>query len=236
MTTAAAAPPAYAAVASSRSRASTSSTTGAAATIKLYSNASERRKYNELADLYAILKATEHLEVSYSRDAISKEAYTEACSKLLIQYKGAKQALQHDPTLNTIEDFIRCYKAECPRAIKRLIHDGVPATHMHTDHSAASKTGAVVAEAVQQFITVMDQLKLGYKAVDELTPGFLDLLASLNRTPGLADDFEPKLKVHHWVTVLQEMNASDEISDDQARQMALDIDTSYNTYFHSLDK
>lgn len=78
--------------------------------IKLYDNARSRKQFDELADLYAIFKATQHLEVAYSRDAISKDAYTEACSKLISQFKTAQHVLVDSPHENAV-DFLNYYKA-----------------------------------------------------------------------------------------------------------------------------
>ena len=39
--------------------------------VKLYSNAREREHYENLADLYAIIKTVEHVEKAYIRDAIT---------------------------------------------------------------------------------------------------------------------------------------------------------------------
>ena len=199
--------------------------------IRLYENSRDRKIYSELADLYAIFKATEHLEVAYARDAVGKEEYNQACSKLLQQYKGARQAVVNDSRVSSVEQFLDVYKVECPRATKRLLIDMVPADVIDPGHSTAQNTGVIVADTVSNFITVIDQLKLGIRAVDELTLCLHDLMANLNRTIGVPDDFEPKRKVHHWVTVLSTMGASDEISDEQSRQIELDMQTSYQTYF-----
>lgn len=43
-------------------------------------------KYSR-ADLYAIIKTTEKLERAFVRDAVSAEAYEEACSRLIGQFK-----------------------------------------------------------------------------------------------------------------------------------------------------
>ena len=48
--------------------------------------------------------------------------------------------------------------------------------------------------------------------------------------------FAPKLKVHQWVKLLQSMAATAEITEDQARQLELDMNTSYSHYFQSLGK
>ena len=199
--------------------------------VRLYENSRERKTYTELADLYAIFKATEHLEVAYARDAIGKAEYNQACSKLIQQYKGARQAIDADDRVSSVEQFLDVYKAECPRATKRLLIDMVPADVIDSGHSTAQNTGVIVADTVSNFITVIDQLKLGIRAVDELTLCIHDLMANLNRTVGVPEDFEPKRKVHHWVTVLSTLGASDQISEDQARQIELDMQTSYQTYF-----
>ena len=203
--------------------------------IKLYENARERKAINELADLYAIFKATEHLEVSYARDAITKDAYTTACSKLISQYKTAEHILEKSPHANATA-FLQHYNAasDCTRAMRRLLQEGVPATFVHQDHSVTNNTQIIVAETVGNFITVIDTLKLNVVAVDELTIAMVDLMANLNRTAGMPDDFGPKLKVHQWVKMLQTMSATDEITEDQARQLELDMNTSYSTYFQSL--
>jgi len=205
--------------------------------IKLYDNARERNAINELADLYAIFKATEHLEASFSRDAITKDAYTTACSKLISQFKTAEHTLENSPHANATA-FLQHYNAasDCTRAMRRLIQEGVPATFIHQDHSVTNNTQIVVAETVTNFITVIDTLKLNILAVDELTIRMVDLMANLNRTAGMPDDFEPKLKVHQWVKLLQSMSATDEITEDQARQLELDMNTSYSTYFQSLSQ
>ena len=33
----------------------------------------ERRRYEDMADLYSIIKATEHLEAAFARDAVSQD-------------------------------------------------------------------------------------------------------------------------------------------------------------------
>jgi len=50
--------------------------------IELFESSREREHYDNLADLYAVILATEHLERAYVRDAITKE---EVCSSFLSQ-------------------------------------------------------------------------------------------------------------------------------------------------------
>ena len=48
--------------------------------MKLWADTKDRRKYEDLSDLFAIFKTTEHLEAAYVRDAITPE---QVCSHLL---------------------------------------------------------------------------------------------------------------------------------------------------------
>jgi ESCRT-I complex subunit VPS28 len=60
--------------------------------IELYSNAKERQAYDDQANLYAIIMATEHLERAYARDDLTKEEYTTECNKLISQFRLAEKA------------------------------------------------------------------------------------------------------------------------------------------------
>lgn len=41
--------------------------------VELYTNSRERQQYDEQANLYAIITATEHLERAYAKDDITRE-------------------------------------------------------------------------------------------------------------------------------------------------------------------
>lgn len=102
-----------------------------------------------MADLYAIIQCTEHLEKAYIRDAVHADEYTPACLKLLAQFKTARSMLGYD-SIKDVEGFMRDWKLECPAAAKRLLEIGVPATTEHTTHVANSSSSAkYVAQTVQ---------------------------------------------------------------------------------------
>lgn len=61
-------------------------------TIDLFETAQEREHYDNLADLYAIIVATQHLEKAYARDAITRKEYVTECNKLIGQFKLAEKA------------------------------------------------------------------------------------------------------------------------------------------------
>jgi hypothetical protein len=136
--------------------------------IKLDGSRDERFLNDALSDLYAILVATEHLETLFVRDLISAEEYGPACTKLIAQYRTAKEALAAN--LPSVSTFVQDFDMQVPAAFKRLERIGVPAT---VEHGGASKSEGksseiYVAAAVQHFITTMDSLKLEMYAVDEV--------------------------------------------------------------------
>jgi ESCRT-I complex subunit VPS28 len=60
--------------------------------VELYTTSKERQMYDDQANLYAIIMATEHLERAFARDAITREEYTTECNKLISQFRLAEKA------------------------------------------------------------------------------------------------------------------------------------------------
>lgn len=204
--------------------------------IKLYTTTRERRKFDDLGDLYALIKTTEKLEKAYARDAITAEDYEKACLRLISQFKASESALRRDGTISGAEEFMRDYRMDCPRAKERLLRCGVPATVLHKSAGSASdgaETAVRVAECVQHFITAMDALKLEQRAVDEVQPLVSDLMNSLTRVPNARVDAAQD-KLGNWLVILNGMRAADEIDEDQARQLLFDLDAAYSDFHRSL--
>jgi ESCRT-I complex subunit VPS28 len=80
----------------------------------------------------------------------------------------------------------------------------------------------------------MDALRLSRYAVDELHPILADLIQSINNVPTLPADFEGKQKVRQWLITLHAMKASDEITEEQARQMLFEMEQSHNEFYRLL--
>ncbi|KAF0683427.1 Aste57867_24551 [Aphanomyces stellatus] len=208
---------------------------GKPAEVKLFESAKDRRMYEDLSDLYAIIKTTEHLETAYVRDTITPDAYTEACTKLISQYKTAETALRNAGHLISIDAFLAHYRLDCPRAIERLVRLGVPATVVH--NTTSSSADAVnVAQTVQHCITLMDSLKLNVRAVDEIQPLLSECMGSLTKVKGLPPTFDGRLKLEQWLRVLNAMRASDELDDEQTRQMSFDLERAYTGFMSFLNK
>ncbi|TPX60499.1 hypothetical protein SpCBS45565_g07473 [Spizellomyces sp. 'palustris'] len=201
--------------------------------LRLYTTNKDREKYDNMADLYGILVVTEYLERAYIRDAISAQEYTPACLKLIAQYKTALNLVSD--VVPDINAFIKGYKLSCPAATRRLLEVGVPATVEHA--SVEGSSGAKhVAETVQVFITLMDSLKLNYVAVDQIHPQLSDLIQSLNKVSTLPGDYVGKIKIRDWLITLNKMKASDEITQDQVRQLLFDLESALTEFHRSLSK
>ncbi|KAJ8611956.1 hypothetical protein CTAYLR_004396 [Chrysophaeum taylorii] len=212
--------------------------------VKLYESPRERRKFDDLGDLYALIKTTEKLEKAYARDAIVPEDYERACLRLISQFKTSESALLRDGTITSTDEFMREYKMDCPRARERLLRIGVPATILHQSagNADAADSAVRVAECVQHFITAMDALKLEQRAVDEVQPLVSDLVNSLSRVPNARVE-TGREKLADWLVhtfpesepvQLNAMRAAEEISDDQARQLLFDLDAAYSEFHRSL--
>ncbi|KAI9325236.1 vacuolar protein sorting-associated [Obelidium mucronatum] len=194
----------------------------------------EAESLDSSADLFSILLTTEALEKAYIRDAVSAADYTTHCTRLIAQFKTARDLL---PPGTNIDVFMREYKLSCPAATKRLIEIGVPATVEH----AVAETGAhgrahvkAVADITTCFITLMDCIKLNMTAMDQLHPLLSDLIQFLNKIQGLPKEFEEmhKDRLKKWLITMHKMKASDGLTEEQSRQLLFELDSA-NQAFHA---
>lgn len=200
--------------------------------VRLTESVAETKKLEELAELYAIIKVTQSLEAVFSRGSVSNADYEKQCLSLINQYKATVSALMTSSLISSPEAFFRDYVVDCPRAYERLVVYGVPATLLNLKASSDTRgESVVVAETVQAFITAMDALKLDRRAVDEVQPLIADVMNSLTRVPRLSQQFEGLTRLQLWLQKLNQMRAVDSLSEDEARQLLYDLDSSY-TAFH----
>lgn len=198
--------------------------------VKLYRHAREREKYDNMADLFALINTLQNLEKAYIWDCITPQEYTAACSKYLVQYKAAFKQVQCDE-FPTVDVFVKKFRLDCPAALERIKEDR-PIT-IKDDKGNTSKC---IADIVSLFITLMDKLRLEIKAMDELHPDLRDLVDTMNRLSLIPEGFEGKQKVTNWLATLNEMQASDELTESQVRQLLFDLETAYaafNNLLHS---
>lgn len=89
-------------------------------------------------------------------------------------------------------------------------------------------SGALILEATQDFITFLDALRLGLLAKDQLHPLLTDVIQSVNKVTDR--DFENRGKIVQWLITLNQMKASEELSEAQARELELDINSAYQGF------
>ncbi|KAJ3798076.1 vacuolar protein sorting-associated protein 28 [Lentinula aff. detonsa] len=197
--------------------------------VRLYATNAEREKYNSLATLFGILTAIHHLENAYLRDSITATEYSPACSRLLSQYKTMLKLVGDD--VPSIEEFMKRYRMDYSAALER-VKVGVPATVEHPTDSGP-ETAKWVAETTQSFITFMDALKLRLRAKDQLHPLLQELVTGYARFKG-SKDWEGRSRMVSWLITLNGMKASEEITEEQSRQLLFDVDHAYAEFFRSL--
>lgn len=111
-------------------------------------------------------------------------------------------------------------------------------------------------ETGQYMITLMDVLRLGQKAMDEVFPYLNSLLDSMNKLSRMPADWTSRDVVKKWyyfrfvfcfardsncrsccssrLITIQQMKATDELDDAQVRQMLFDLDAAYQDLHHRL--
>lgn len=132
----------------------------------------------------------------------------------------------------TVDAFVKKFRLDCPAALERIREDR-PIT-IKDDKGNTSKC---IADIVSLFITLMDKLRLEIKAMDELHPEVRDLVDTMNRLSLIPSGFEGKEKVTNWLNTLNAMQASDELSESQVRQLLFDLESAYaafNNLLHTI--
>jgi ESCRT-I complex subunit VPS28 len=118
---------------------------------------------------------------------------------------------------------------ECPRARER-IRVGLPATVEQPSHKAQAKgsegpSATLVVAATEQFITLLDAIKIGMDEKDVLHPLLVDVVQSVNEVTDV--EFENKGKIIQWLIKLNQMRVQEKISQEEAREFHFDIQQAY---------
>lgn len=98
--------------------------------------------------------------------------------------------------------------------------------------TADSKSGQLILKATEDFITFLDALRLGLLAKDQLHPLLTDIIQSANKVTDR--DFENRGKIIQWLITLNQMKATEELSEHQARELELDINSAYVGFKNAL--
>lgn len=208
------------------------------------SSSSKEHEINESCRLYSIITTLEIVEKSYLKDNISNDDYTQIVSKLISQYTTILKQQDVSSKFISLEKFIETYQMNVSNAKNRL-DIGIPVTIEHsfthsqshqnsnlqTSHSNNSSNGnnnsKLIVETTGNFITLMDALKLNYKAKDQLYPLLSDLITNLSK---LSKD-ETLIT---WLIKLNKMNVLDELNEEDIRKFLFDLDNGYKEFYSSV--
>ncbi|KAG5367128.1 Vacuolar protein sorting-associated protein 28 [Yarrowia sp. B02] len=216
--------------------------------VRLYSSPKERERYENLAELYSIIVSLDYLEKAFLKDSVAQQDYSSICTRLLSQYNTLLKDEGVQSEFVSLQSFKDKYGLDCSLATQR-ISVGIPASVVITPQASAlasantegrstptgegPSTSRAVAEATGNFITCMDALKLNYSATDQLHPLLGDLMTSLGKVTN--KDFAGRDKIVKWLITLNNMKATESITEDQSRQLLFDLDNAYKGFFAELD-
>ncbi|KAI1867636.1 hypothetical protein JX265_007438 [Neoarthrinium moseri] len=200
--------------------------------VKLAESRAERDLHDSLAEIFSIIVTLDELEKAFLKDAIPEADYTEICERSLKQYKSILADETVAKAFVGLEEFKAEWDLEVPRATESL-KVGMPSTAVNASTGAAptpasttsNKSGALILEATQDFITFLDALRLGLLAKDQLHPLLTDVIQSVNKVTDR--DFENRGKIIQWLITLNQMKATEELSEDQSRELESDINSAY---------
>lgn len=124
---------------------------------------------------------------------------------------------------------------ECPRATERL-RVNLPATiaepsathaapSNNAPQSRPSATGSQILLATENFITFLDALRLNMLSKDSLHPLLSEVIQSVNQVT--TADFENRGKIISWLIRLNGMKATEELGEEEARQLTFDMEGAY---------
>ncbi|KAI9172229.1 Vacuolar protein sorting-associated protein [Paramyrothecium foliicola] len=209
--------------------------------VKLTNTRAERDLQDSLAELFSIIVTLDELEKAFLKDAVPESDYIEICERSLRQYK----ALLADDTIanafQSLEEFKAKWDLEVPRATER-IRVGIPSTTVTVSGpaptnpppgNASNASGLLILEATQEFITFLDAVKLGLLSKDQLHPLLSDVIQSVHRVTD--KDFENRGKIVQWLITLNQMTATEELSEQKARELELDIQQAYQGFRRTLE-
>ncbi|CAD6893885.1 unnamed protein product [Tilletia controversa] len=177
---------------------------------------------------------------------------------------AALQGRSRPPPVEGLDEFMRMYKMDMPAAHHRLLigvpatiehgnnnpsdsrapnqHNNNGTNHNHNGGPnggpmpSGRERAKQVAETTQAFITFTDALKLKLRAKDSLHPLLSELVVCYTRSGEGAGSVneEGRAKMLHWLIKMNQMRASEEIDEEQARQLLFEIEGAYNDWFRSL--
>eukprot|EP00043_Microstomoeca_roanoka_P008748 m.84040 g.84040 ORF g.84040 m.84040 type:complete len:210 (+) comp14372_c2_seq5:129-758(+) len=189
-------------------------------------DATDRERSKDLATLFEILVTLDHLENALARDTIDPREYRAECRRILARLQLIQTKCQeHD-----LKAFADRYWLRCDLALAR-IQDGNPAGEQANDQETSAHTIMLVT---QSFLTIADYISLGKATVDVLRPELSSLMRELAKMTTYRLPERNLAKLQGWLHKLEGMGATEELSEDDQSNLALDISEAESELEHIL--
>ncbi|KAI0563048.1 Vacuolar protein sorting-associated Vps28 [Gracilaria domingensis] len=194
------------------------------AVVKLFADKAEKEMYEDMSAVFSLLTATERLENIWARrGAIAQNDYEQQCDKLIQQFRVLRTSTEK--SIPNIDKFIAEYECKASKARPRL-KAGVPAT-VHSVSNTPKDLGKFVMRCTTLFHYCISCIDMNQRAVNVLLPDLTSLMKTLARVPALGNNFEFGHKIRMWVEKLNAMPANEELTEQDAAQLKLDLDNGY---------
>ncbi|KAL9621660.1 MAG: hypothetical protein Q9160_003913 [Pyrenula sp. 1 TL-2023] len=164
---------------------------------------------------------------------------------MLKQYRSILNEESVNKEFKSLEDFVREWDIDCPRAVDRL-RSGLPSTiehptastgqpashpahhHLQTSSAQSGPAGSLIMVATENFITFLDALRLQYSSKDQLHPLLTEVIQSVNKVTDA--DFEGRGNIVKWLIRLNQMRASEQLEEEELRECQFDVEGAYNGF------
>ena len=88
-----------------------------------------------------------------------------------------------------------------------------------------SADATLIVSATENFITLLDAIRMGLLEKDTLHPLLVEIIQAANKVTD--QDFESKGKIVQWLITLNQMRAAEKLGEDQAREFQFDMEQAY---------
>jgi ESCRT-I complex subunit VPS28 len=100
-----------------------------------------------------------------------------------------------------------------------------------SNNGSEASTGLVIA-ATENFITLLDAIKIGLNEKDMLHPLLVEIIQAANKVTD--KEFDSKGEIVKWLIKLNQMRAADQLTEEQAREFQFDIQQAYQGFKRTL--
>jgi len=150
--------------------------------------------------------------------------YDAECRSLLHQYTLSSQAI---PNFEGLDAFLRGYNLGHCQSAKRRLEEGRSG---YKGEDFDRNLGQRVFEITHKFISAIDVVSLNLTSVDQLAPAVKDIQQALATYPALPSKYTGTASIGKWVTFFSAKKASDELTEEEVRQLKYDLDNALSEF------